>query len=314
MPGSFGTTLSQDGADAFTTSSAKSGIFAHNDSTASAPPGSVGGNGVFGLSTVPNASGVFGANNNGGVGVSGNSDNGSGMLATTKSSANQGIFAANNATTSAPPGSVGGNGVFGLSTVPNASGVFGANNNGGVGVSGNSDNGDGVMGVSNAGGKSGVVGINNAHFDDANGVFGQCSSIAGNAIHGVGGTNAGLFDGHVQINGGLDVTGEFTCPQKHFVIDHPCDPENKFLYHCSVESPEMMNVYSGNVTTDARGEAWVALPNYFDALNCDFRYRLTAIGQFCQAIVATEIAENLEGSVRSRGRRARRALSLSATS
>ena len=54
----------------------------------------------------------------------------------------------------------------------------------------------------------------------------------------------------------------------------------------------MMNIYSGNVTTDARGEACVALPNYFDALNEDFRYQLTAIGQFCQAIIAKEIANN----------------------
>jgi len=96
----------------------------------------------------------------------------------------------------------------------------------------------------------------------------------------------------VQVNGGLDVTGEFTCPSKHFVIDHPCDPANKYLFHCTVEAPEMMNLYNGNVTTDAEGEAWVALPDYFDALNCDFRYQLTVIGQFSHAIIATEIAKN----------------------
>jgi hypothetical protein len=109
---------------------------------------------VFGLSTVPNASGVFGANNNGGVGVSGNSDNGSGMVAMTKSSANQGIFAANNSTDPAPKDKngqgVGGNGVFGLSTVPNAAGVLGANNSlvtGGMGIAGISNNGYGVYGI-----------------------------------------------------------------------------------------------------------------------------------------------------------------------
>jgi hypothetical protein len=277
---------------ATTKSSANQGIFAANNATAPAPSGSVGGNGVFGLSTVPNASGVFGANNNGGVGVAGNSDNGSGMVATTKSSANQGIFAANNATAPAPSGSVGGNGVFGLSTVPNASGVFGANNNGGVGVAGHSDNGDGVFGTSKGAGKSGVVGISDAPFDDANGVFGRCG-IAGNAIHGVGGTNAGLFDGHVQINGGLDVQGELTVlGGKHFRIDHPCDPANKYLLHCSVEAPEMINVYSGNAETDETGTITVFLPDYFEALNRDFRYQLTVIGQFAQAIVAEEIMNN----------------------
>jgi len=40
----------------------------------------------------------------------------------------------------------------------------------------------------------------------------------------------------------------------------------------------MMNIYNGNVTLDANGEAWVELPAYFEALNKDFRYQLTAIG------------------------------------
>jgi hypothetical protein len=63
-----------------------------------------------------------------------------------------------------------------------------------------------------------------------------------------------------------------------FKIDHPLDPENKYLYHSFVESPDMMNVYNGNATLDANGEAWVDLPAYFEALNRDFRYQLTAIG------------------------------------
>jgi hypothetical protein len=36
----------------------------------------------------------------------------------------------------------------------------------------------------------------------------------------------------------------------------------------------------------------VALPAYFEALNRDFRYQLTVIGQFAQAIVAEEISKN----------------------
>jgi hypothetical protein len=67
MPGTFGTSDQEDGGVASTESSARSGIFARNDATQDAPTGP-GGNGVFGLSTVPNASGVFGANNNGGTG------------------------------------------------------------------------------------------------------------------------------------------------------------------------------------------------------------------------------------------------------
>ena len=40
------------------------------------------------------------------------------------------------------------------------------------------------------------------------------------------------------------------------------------------------------------GEATVALPNYFEALNRDFRYQLTVIGQFAQAIVESKIKDN----------------------
>lgn len=63
-----------------------------------------------------------------------------------------------------------------------------------------------------------------------------------------------------------------------FVIDHPLDPENKFMYHSFVESPDMMNIYNGNVELDANGEAEVQMEEWFDALNADFRYQLTAIG------------------------------------
>ena len=54
----------------------------------------------------------------------------------------------------------------------------------------------------------------------------------------------------------------------------------------------MMNVYNGNVVTDGDGRAWVDLPAYFGSLNKDFRYQLTVIGAFAQAIVAEKIQEN----------------------
>src|SRR5581483_4488123 len=75
-----------------------------------------------------------------------------------------------------------------------------------------------------------------------------------------------------------------------FQIDHPLDPANKYLTHACIESSERLNVYSGNVTTDGAGRANVLLPDWLEALNEDFRYQLTVIGQFAQAIVAQEIA------------------------
>jgi hypothetical protein len=92
--------------------------------------------------------------------------------------------------------------------------------------------------------------------------------------------------------GTVNVNGTFTAGDKKFKIDHPLDPANKYLYHTSVESSEMMNIYTGNVTTDGSRLATVQLPEWFEALNTDFRYQLTAIGQFAQAIVASEINDN----------------------
>ena len=54
----------------------------------------------------------------------------------------------------------------------------------------------------------------------------------------------------------------------------------------------MMNIYTGNVITDAQGDATVSLPDWFEAENTDFRYQLTVVGQFAQAIVASEIANH----------------------
>jgi hypothetical protein len=111
------------------------------------------------------------------------------------------------------------------------------------------------------------------------------------AAGGVGGVgvagDAGHFDGNVT------VTGTLTAATKHFKIDHPLDPANKYLVHTSVESSEMMNIYSGNVTTDDLGLATVTLPDWFQAENGDFRYQLTVIGgRFAQAIVSKEISDN----------------------
>ncbi len=93
-------------------------------------------------------------------------------------------------------------------------------------------------------------------------------------------------------NGNVNVTGVLTKGSGTFRIDHPQDPENKYLVHSFVESPDMMNVYNGNIVTDSTGTAIVMLPSYFEAENVDFKYQLTVIGQFAQAIVGEEIQNN----------------------
>ena len=76
--------------------------FGRNDQTDPAPAGQPVGNGVFGLSMVPNASGVFGAHNNGGNGVAGSSSEGDGVVGSTGTSAKNGIVGRNDQTDPAP--------------------------------------------------------------------------------------------------------------------------------------------------------------------------------------------------------------------
>lgn len=99
---------------------------------------------------------------------------------------------------------------------------------------------------------------------------------------------AGLFNGDVQVNGSINVTGT-----KNFMIDHPEDPKNKYLMHASIESSEMKNLYDGVVTLDAQGKGTVSVPHWFEALNKDFRYQLTAIGAPAPGLyVASELEKH----------------------
>ncbi len=98
---------------------------------------------------------------------------------------------------------------------------------------------------------------------------------------------AGYFVGKVHVAGTLSKAGG------SFIIDHPLDPENKILQHSFVESPDMKNVYDGTVLLDETGESWVLLPDYFEALNKDFRYQLTPVGSPGPGLyIAEEIKDN----------------------
>ena len=95
---------------------------------------------------------------------------------------------------------------------------------------------------------------------------------------------------HLLVSGDLHVDGQLSKLAGTFRIDHPQDPDNKYLQHSFVESPDMMNIYNGNVVTGADGYATVELPGYFESLNIEFRYQLTVIGKFAQAIVKEKIS------------------------
>ncbi|MBI5662587.1 MULTISPECIES: hypothetical protein [Ignavibacterium] len=160
--------------------------------------------------------------------------------------------------------------------------VYATGNNSYYGVYGKTDYGNGT--------KYGVYGTAEGN-GIKYGVYGNATSSGTNyAVYGVasyGSTNwAGYFSGNVNVTGTLSKGGG------SFKIDHPLDPQNKYLYHSFVESPDMKNIYDGTVVTDAAGYATVTLPDWFEALNKDFRYQLTVIGDFAQAIIAQEIQNN----------------------
>ena len=189
-----------------------------------------------------------------------------------------------------------------VTNLGSGNGIF-SGSTGGTGVLGGSHSSYGIEGVAWGNGLAGVYGDHSATgnfgylgaseysvigwrgdnsavggLGSGNGVYGRCT-VGGNSY-------AGKFNGPVDINGNLSKSGG------SFRIDHPLDPENRYLSHSFVESPDMMNVYNGNVVTDADGYAVVELPEWFGALNRDFRYQLTVIGQFARAIVAREIDGN----------------------
>jgi hypothetical protein len=207
-------------------------------------------------------------------------------------------------------------GVKGASTT--GVGVLGTSTSN-LGVRGTSDSNVGVQGISNS--NAGVQGTSTSAY----GVMGTSTTNAGvrgvgfsNAAEGVSGVSldsigavqtlgylgysnsaAGMFFGPVLISSGtggpgnLTVVGTLSKGGGTFKIDHPLDPENKYLYHSFVESPDMMNIYNGIVALDALGEAIVRMPDYFEALNSDFRYQLTSIGQAQANLFIADEIQNL---------------------
>jgi hypothetical protein len=190
------------------------------------------------------------------------------------------------------------NGVVGSTNAPNGIGVYGGATGGGTAY--------GTFGFAQSSTGYGVYGWNQSLTGAAVGVYGLVYSTAGYALYGnaqaTSGVNYGIYArtqsaagyaGYFQ--GGVHVNGTLSKLAGSFKIDHPLDPENKYLSHSFVESPDMKNLYDGVVTTDALGYATVELPAWFEALNRDFRYQLTVIEEG-DAFVLAKIARKIEGN------------------
>jgi hypothetical protein len=189
--------------------------------------------------------------------------------------------------------SANGRGVYGEATGSSGTnyGVFGeSKSNGGVGVLGSGTTG--VQGNGTAygfygGGATGIFGSGTTGVSGNGSMYGVYGSSSAYGVVGSGTSYGGYFFGSVHVQGNLSKSGGT------FLIDHPQDPANRTLAHAFVEAPEMLNVYSGTATLDARGRATIRLPRYFDALNSDFRYQLTALDAAAPGIhVAKRIERN----------------------
>jgi hypothetical protein len=130
---------------------------------------------------------------------------------------------------------------------------------------------------------NGGLGANYGVYSFVNG-FGSNYAVYG--YKSGGGDYAGYFYGNVH------ATGSVTWGSARSRVDHPLDPENMYLNHCSVESQEMKNIYDGVAVLGSDGTAWVEMPEWFGAYNTEFRYQLTCVGGYAQVYVAEEIRGN----------------------
>ncbi len=250
--------------------------------------------GVRGINdgTSGNGIGVWGSQNGGGWGVFGTSNDGRGVYGRSFNTNGVGVYGLHEATDGANPG------VYGEtdSTEGSAAGVIGK-------VDSSSPGGysAGVRGINDGTSGSGI-GVYGSHDGSGWGVYGETQTGMGVYGKALGSTNtnygvfgrtasdsgyAGYFYGRVNVNGTLSKAAG------SFMIDHPLDPENQYLYHSFVESPDMKNIYDGVTTLDSSGEALVKMPDWFEALNQDFRYQLTPIGAPMPGLyIAQEVQDN----------------------
>jgi hypothetical protein len=159
----------------------------------------------------------------------------------------------------------------------------------GTGITGYSVTGTGIYGETNNNLNYGIFGKNMA--TSAQGLLGAGTTGVVGYAGSTPGSYAGYFYGNVNVTGFLSKGGG------SFKIDHPLDPRNRFLYHSFVESPDMKNIYDGVITTDERGYAVVHLPEWFEALNKDYRYQLTIIDEADSSdFVQAKVVKGIQGN------------------
>ncbi|HMS54611.1 MAG TPA: hypothetical protein PKA27_04355 [Fimbriimonadaceae bacterium] len=209
--------------------------------------------GVYGLSSSSTGFGVYGlsgASSGLAVGVKGATTAPGGRAVEGSASSTSGSATAGYFSTAA----LNGYGLYALATSATASTSYGI-----YAESAGTSQSYGAYFVSEGTSGRGVYGAASASTGATYGVRGQSNSSSGYGVFSVGDMG--------------------TSGAKAFVIDHPADPENKYLRHYCAEGPVPLNIYQGEVTTDEKGFAWVELPSYYDLVNKDAKIQLTVVDE-----------------------------------
>jgi hypothetical protein len=104
-------------------------------------------------------------------------------------------------------------------------------------------------------------------------------------------SNSAAFNGQTASASSQLRCGALVGTSKSFQIDHPLDPDGKFLNHFSIESPQMLVTYDGEAVIGSDGRVMVSLPAYFSALTKQPRIQLTGVGS-SDVYVAEKIIGN----------------------
>lgn len=196
-------------------------------------------------------------------------------------------------------GSGANDGVYGISTTGYA--VHGVSTSG-TAIAGSSGSSNGPDSAAILGGCAHCIGVGGVSTDFV-GAFGRSNGTLQNpfsmGVYGYAPNGAIGVYGEAPLSGWAgyfkgDVEVTHTLYQSNSAsrIDDPLDPSNKYLTQPFVESSEMKSVYDGTVTLDHAGEATVELPAWCEAVNKDFRYQLTPIGEHASLYIAEEVNEN----------------------
>ncbi len=221
--------------------------------------------GVLGITSNAASAGVEGLNrSSGGAGVLGRIGNGSGKSSTAgvwgdSDASGAGVSGTGNSAIGVYGKSTANWGIYGETGDATYAGTAGLNTGGGPGVYAESSSGSGIYAKSG----SGIAGY-------------FYSNSYGPALY-VDNNNSTYvvadFEGPIDVNGNVVTSGAGAVR-----LDDPRDPSNQSITHTFVGSSEMKNIYDGVAVLGASGTVTVALPDWFDVLNRDFRYQLTALG------------------------------------